>query len=174
VIPVETNGSSVAETVQPKFIQIDPTKSYRGEFDGGSRGNQFSAKGKAGAGAVIYDDRGLEVWCAWKYLDKMTNNAAEYEALLLCLEGAKSLGIELLTVFGDSQLIINQVNGKNKVNHPSMKEYWRLVMPLKRSFKSINVKHFLRAENKRADQLANHAMDTETSHQELRRFDELD
>jgi ribonuclease HI len=171
--PVETNESIVAETVQPDGIQIDPTRFYRLEFDGGARGNQYSTTGKSGAGAVIYDDRGLEVWCAWKYLSKMTNNAAEYEALLLGLEGAKSLGIELFTVFGDSQLIVNQVNGKNKVSNASMKEYWRLVMPLKRSFKSITINHFLRDENKRADQLANHAMDTETTHQELRRFDKM-
>ena len=85
---------------------------------------------------------------------------------MLGLEGAKSLGIELLTVFGDSQLIVNQVNGLNKVSNASMKEYWRLVMPLKVSFKSITIEHFLRDENKRADELANHAMDTETTYRE--------
>jgi ribonuclease HI len=169
VTPVKTNESIVDETGQPKRVEIDPTRLYKLEFDGGARGNP----GVSGAGVVIYDDQGTSVWCAWKYLSKMTNNAAEYEALLLGLEGAKSLGIERLTVFGDSQLIVNQVNGKNKVSNVSMKEYWKLVMPLKRSFKFITINHFLREENKRADQLANHAMDTETTHQELRRFDDL-
>jgi ribonuclease HI len=173
VTPVETNESSVAETVQPEGTQtqIDPTREYKLEFDGGARGNQYTTAGKSGAGAVLYDDRGVEVWCAWKYLGKMTNNAAEYEALLLGLLGAKSLGIKKLKAFGDSQLIVNQMNGKNKVVNRGMLEYWKKAKPLTRDFKSINISHFLREENKRADELANHAMDTETSHEELRRFD---
>ena len=40
-----------------------------------------------------------------------TNNEAEYEALLKGLELAKSLGVELVLVQGDSQLVIGQVNG---------------------------------------------------------------
>jgi ribonuclease HI len=173
VISVETKiESSVAETVQPGEIQIDPNMVYTLEFDGGARGNGKRFGGKSGAGAVIYDDRGVEVWCGWKFLQTMTNNCAEYESLLLGLRAAKSLGIKRLAVFGDSQLIVRQINGQNKVSNPKMKEYWRLVKPLMRDFQSIKITHFLRELNKRADQLANHAMDTETTHAELRRFDE--
>ena len=39
-----------------------------------------------------------------------TNNEAEYETLLKGLELAKPLGVELVLIQGDSQLIINQVN----------------------------------------------------------------
>jgi ribonuclease HI len=41
----------------------------------------------------------------------------KYEAPLLGLKGAKSLGIEHLTVFGDSQLIVNQSEWQNKVSN---------------------------------------------------------
>ena len=50
----------------------------------------------------------------------MTNNEAEYEALILGLEIAIQMGIEDLHILGDSQLIINQVEGEYKVYKPKL------------------------------------------------------
>ena len=44
-----------------------------------------------------------------KFLGRATNNEAEYNALILGLEGARALGIQQLEVKGDSKLIIEQV-----------------------------------------------------------------
>ena len=52
-----------------------------------------------------------------------TNNEAEYETLLKGLELAKSLGAESVIVQGDSQLIINQVNGMCEAKEDRMKKY---------------------------------------------------
>ena len=52
-----------------------------------------------------------------------TNNEAEYEALLKGLELAKSLGIESVVIEGDSQLIINKVNGMCEAKEDRMKKY---------------------------------------------------
>ena len=38
-----------------------------------------------------------------------TNNTAEYEAFLLGLKAAKDLGIEQISVYGDSELVVQQV-----------------------------------------------------------------
>ncbi|KAG5553224.1 hypothetical protein RHGRI_011177 [Rhododendron griersonianum] len=48
----------------------------------------------------------------------LTNNQAEYEALIIGLEIAKELNIRHLSVSGDSQLIIRQVTGQYKCYHP--------------------------------------------------------
>ena len=52
-----------------------------------------------------------------------TNNEAKYEAFLKGLELAKSLGTESVVVQGDSQLIINQVNGMCEAKEDWMKKY---------------------------------------------------
>ena len=49
-----------------------------------------------------------------------TNNEAKYEALLQGLELAKSLGVDLVLIQGDSQLVIGQVNGKCEAKEERM------------------------------------------------------
>ena len=46
---------------------------------------------------------------SYKLEFETTNNIAEYEALVLVLRAAKDMAIDCLAVFGDSELIINQV-----------------------------------------------------------------
>jgi ribonuclease HI len=169
--PVEASESPVAETV--KRSGIDPTRKYRLEFDGGSRGNQSANRRKAGAGFVLYDDRGVEIACGWAFLNKMTNNCAEYSALLQGVQLAISLGINHLDVFGDSELIVKQMNGVYKVKDPEMKKYHTSVKASLKHFDNVKLRHIFRASNKRADELANYAMDTETTDQEIHLSDEL-
>lgn len=69
----------------------------------------------AAAGAVLYDDQGNEVSALKKRLGVTTNNVAEYAALLLGLEAALELGTERVSVRMDSELVVNQVKGGNKV-----------------------------------------------------------
>ena len=64
-----------------------------------------------GVGIVLKSPEGDKLEYAARLQYPTTNNEAEYEALLKALELAKSLGAESLTVRGDSQLVINQVNG---------------------------------------------------------------
>ena len=52
-----------------------------------------------------------------------TNNVAEYEALLLGLHTLKDLGAKQVQVFGDSELVINQVNDSYQTKHPRMRAY---------------------------------------------------
>ena len=44
-----------------------------------------------------------------------TNNTIEYEALRLVLRAAKDLGIQQLSVYGDSELVVQQVKDKYQV-----------------------------------------------------------
>ena len=159
---IETSGPSTTESGVIGNVLIDPTKEYKLMFDGGARGNPT---GKAGAGVVIYDENGEEIWCGWEFLGKKyTNNVAEYHALLLGLQCARSLGIKRLKALGDSELIVKQLNGIYKVKDPKLKEYWGLARDVMKNFTSLEISHVLREYNKRADELANVAMDTEDSY----------
>jgi ribonuclease HI len=131
--------------------QIFPKCEHSLYFDGCSKGNP----GHSGIGAVIYKDD-VEIWCSFEYLGPQeTNNRSEYSALLMGLTQATILNITELYVFGDSLLVINQVNGVYKVNNGGLLELYDEVMRLKPKFNYIEFKHVYRDKNKRADKLSN-------------------
>jgi len=122
--------------------------------DGGARGNP----GPAGAGWVIYQD-GEELLTGGQFLGKQTNNVAEYTALLLGLEKAVELKITKIICHLDSELVVKQLNGEYKVKNSELKKLWQKAKNLAENFAQIEFKHVRREQNKRADQLANLAMD---------------
>ena len=67
-------------------------------------------KESAGAGIVFISPSKEKIHLSFKLDFKVTNNIAEYEALLLGLNSAKEMQIQRLHVFGDADLIIQQVN----------------------------------------------------------------
>lgn len=151
------------EDTQPDLANvISPEKTYLLRFDGGSRGNP----GLAGAGMVLYNpDNNEEIWCGWKFLEeKATNNEAEYTGLLVGLQCAQSLGIKKLLVEGDSELIVKQLHGIYQVKAEGLQVLNSACKKIIDSFEFFRVSHIPRAENKRADELANQAMDTRESY----------
>jgi ribonuclease HI len=52
-----------------------------------------------------------------------TNNIAEYEALVLGLRVAKDMAIDCLAIFGDSELVINQVRNIYQAKKLRLKQY---------------------------------------------------
>ena len=140
--------------------KLSPDKVYVLRFDGGSRGNP----GIAGAGMAIFDSESqLEIVGVFKYLDIASNNVAEYTALADGLELAREMGVKHIIVEGDSQLVINQVNGVYKVKADHLKPLHQKALSKSKEFVSFNLNYIPRSENFRADQLANMAMDEKTS-----------
>ena len=88
-------------------------------FDGACRGNP----GPASFGGVIYNEKGEELDTFKSYIGMATNNVAEYCGLLGGLNRCRDLNIKHLSVYGDSNLVIQQVQGKWKVKHPKLKAY---------------------------------------------------
>ena len=126
-------------------------------FDGGSRGNP----GPAGAGYVIYyGDK--EVAHGYKYIGIASNNEAEYTALICGLHTALDMGVERLLIKGDSLLVINQVIGKWDVKAAHLRPLCLEAALLLTDLIEFSIKHVKRNQNKRADTLANQAMDTKT------------
>lgn len=123
--------------------------------DGASRGNP----GQAGAGAVLLDDRGHELATRSVYLGTCTNNVAEYQALLIGLEEARRLGFSHVAIALDSELIVRQIQGRYKVKNEGLLPLFRKVREQLAGFETWSINHVPRAQNARADQLANQGID---------------
>jgi ribonuclease HI len=123
--------------------------------DGASRGNP----GQAGAGAVLLNQDGQEMATRSLYLGVCTNNVAEYQALVLGLQTAVDLGCTHLDLALDSELIVRQIQGRYKVKHPSLQPLFHQVKGLLTRLEAWSIRHVPREQNKRADALANQALD---------------
>ena len=64
----------------------------------------------------------------FKLYFECTNNIAEYEALILGPNALKDMKERRISVYGDSELIINQVKGIYQTKHPRMRDYRNLVL----------------------------------------------
>ncbi len=124
--------------------------------DGASRGNP----GKSGVGFVIYDEKGNTIFEGHRYLGIATNNQAEYTALLLALKKALELGAEELEIRSDSQLLIKQLRGEYRVKSPNIITLFIKAKSLLSNFRRTTFTHIPREQNKRADSLANLAIDS--------------
>lgn len=156
-----TSSSASVRSDDSSSQQLSPDETYVLRFDGGSRGNP----GVAGAGMVLYDaNTASEVWCGRSYIgDSYTNNEAEYTALLDGLRGAFSMGARHIVVQGDSQLIVKQIEGEYRVKSEKLRPFYQEAIKLLGEFSSFHISHIPRADNARADELANEAMDTRES-----------
>lgn len=127
--------------------------------DGAARGNP----GPAGAGWVIRDAKGNVLSEMYRYLGDLTNNQAEYRALILALTEALHLKPEGVTIHLDSELLVRQLNGQYKVKSADLKPLFQKVVLTLGQFGSYSVKHVPREENREADRLANQAIDKQFS-----------
>lgn len=141
------------------------------EADGGSRGNP----GPAGYGSVVLDAATGETLVeTYEYLGVVTNNVAEYRGLLAGLRAAHDLDPSArVHVRMDSKLVVEQMSGRWKIKHPDMKP---LALEAGRVFPpgQVTYEWIPREQNKRADRLANEAMDSEGSASSVRRLSDAD
>jgi ribonuclease HI len=110
---------------------------------------------------VLTDADGSVLAEEGRYIGEATNNVAEYRALLLALELARSLGARSVEVINDSELVARQIGGQYKVKNPGLKPLWQEAMSALRSFDGWSVRNVPRAQNARADELVNQALDRE-------------
>ncbi|MFW0862417.1 MAG: ribonuclease HI family protein [Candidatus Komeilibacteria bacterium] len=123
--------------------------------DGGARGNP----GPAAGGYVIKTDDGEIIARDGKYLGETTNNQAEYQGLILGLKKVVELKAEEVSVYMDSELIINQLKGNYKVKNKELASLFVKAWNITLGFKKINFEHIVRSLNKEADAEVNKALD---------------
>jgi len=122
--------------------------------DGCSRGNP----GEGGAGAILKDSRGETVARLTEYLGVVTNNVAEYRALMLGLREAVVRGYREVRIFVDSELIAHQINGVYRVRDVTLKALHEQVWEMLRQFRRWSILAIPREENREADRLARRAV----------------
>jgi ribonuclease HI len=123
--------------------------------DGGARGNP----GPAAIGVVVSDPDGQVLDEVAERIGVATNNVAEYRALLRGLERARALGARDVEIVNDSELVARQLSGAYKVKHPAMKPLYEQAVAALRAFDRWRVRSVPRAQNARADELVNEALD---------------
>ena len=139
-------------------------------IDGGSRGNP----GPAGIGVVFCNEKGQ---CFKKYSEylgeNMTNNEAEYQALIFALRKFKALfGKELakntdIEIKSDSELLVKQVRGEYKILEPKIQSLFIAVWNLRIDFKKIKFTLIPREKNKEADAMVGESLDNRERSQKL-------
>lgn len=121
-------------------------------IDGASRGNPgLSAIG------IIVKRNDVTLMEHYEYLGIRTNNQAEYESLRRALEICSKLDREI-TIFSDSELLVNQRNSKYKLRNQELKAISRDISILEKNYEKILYKHVPREKNGKADKLANRAL----------------
>jgi ribonuclease HI len=125
--------------------------------DGGARGNP----GPAAIGVVISTPEGAVLDELGETIGVATNNVAEYRGLLRGLERARALGATEVDVINDSELVARQLTGAYKVKHPAMKPLHAEATAALAGFDRWSIRSVPRAQNARADELVNQALDAD-------------
>lgn len=125
------------------MFKIHPQENYSLFFDGGKKGDYITY------GYVIYHKDKVIYEGGGKIKSKLSSNVAEYTSLIIGLNVAIFFGIKNIQCFGDSQLVINQINGKFK--NKRFKSFHLIIEQLKQKFDNFEIHWISRKYNSRAD-----------------------
>ena len=123
--------------------------------DGAARGNP----GPAAMGIVLTDAEGKEIEARSQVLGETTNNEAEYRALLWGLEWARANRADELLIRTDSELLARQLDGTYRVRAENLKPLFEQARTEIARFAQVSIHYIPREQNRRADALANAALD---------------
>ena len=118
-----------------------------------------SNPGEASIGVSIQNDE-QEVDTIAKKIGVATNNVAEYEGLRTALDYCDKNNLKNVQIYLDSLLVVQQVNGKYKVKSKNLKDLYNQCTDLIEKIDNLEIHHVPREQNKRADELANIALDS--------------
>ncbi len=125
--------------------------------DGGARGNP----GPGAIGVIVRDDEKILTQYSAKIGKFVTNNVAEYEALIKALELASRFTKDEITCVLDSELVVKQLLGEYKVRNPHLLPLFLKVQKLQENFHKIKYKHVSREDKFQVivDELLNRELD---------------
>lgn len=129
---------------------LNSLQTYQIHFDGGCRPNP----GEMSSAYIIRNMGGVIISSECIKGGHGTSNVAEYIALHKGLEKAIELGIKHIEIYGDSQLVIQQINGTNQAKNAKMKYYRDSVRELLKKFHTYKLLHIPRKFNQEADKLS--------------------
>ena len=125
--------------------------------DGGARGNP----GPGAIGVLVREDEKILTRYSARIGKFVTNNIAEYEALIKALELASRFTDDELVCVLDSELVVKQLMGEYKVRNLNLMPLFLKVQKLQENFKSIKYVYVSREDKFQvlADELLNDELD---------------
>jgi ribonuclease HI len=114
-----------------------------------------------GAGVIVKPPQGKGLKYDIRLGFKVTNNEAEYEAIIAGLAIAKELGVQNVEVRNDSSVVVGQANGEFEAKEERMQKYLARVRELMLGLKRVVIIKVPRSLNNAVDQLARLAAATE-------------
>jgi ribonuclease HI len=133
---------------------------YLGLADGASH----STQNLASAAWAIYAPMNELVSLRGVCLGRVTNNIAEYSAVIELLNDAISLGIRRLVVRLDSQLVVLQLSNIYTIRSLTLLRVYLRIRLLERYFDYIEYQHIPRCLNTLTNALANYVLDRHLDH----------
>jgi ribonuclease HI len=130
------------------FVQLKPWGLY---FDG-----SVCSKGQ-GAGCVVVSPSGVYIDLSIRLEFAFTKKQVEYESLLHGLEFLRDLGARDVDVFGDSNLIMQQIRGDSQCLDGVLNSFRDKCLYIIKLFDTFIIKHIPREENSRVNRLAQQA-----------------
>jgi len=127
---------------------------YKIYCDGASRSNP----GEASLGVSVQKNN-IEVDYLYRKIGIASNNVAEYQALIEGLKYCILNSIDVVEIFLDSKLVVEQMNKNYKVKSKNLINLFNEAQQLTSQIRSVKLTHIRREKNKRADELANKALD---------------
>ena len=110
-----------AEEIQGDFLDEDimgiEVESWKMYFD------RATNQSESGIGVLLISLKGTHIPFSDRLNFHATNNVTEYEACIIGLQAALSLGVKELEVYGDSTLIISQIQNKWKIKEERLMPY---------------------------------------------------
>ena len=127
---------------------------YKIYCDGASRSNP----GNASIGISIQKNN-IEINNISKKIGIASNNVAEYQSLIEALNYCFQNKIDVVEIFLDSKLVVEQMNKNYRVKSENLINLFNDAQKLVSKIPNVKLTHIKREFNKRADQLANEALD---------------
>jgi ribonuclease HI len=149
-IKVQIIADFITEHRDPSIdlLEITPWALF---FDGSSSG-----KG-GGVGILLILPRGEMFELAIPIQSTVTNNQAEYEALLRGLQYLKEAKAISVEIYGDSELVIKQLNGQYECRSDILRNYYKEYKEILKSFQLVILQYIPREHNEEANRLAQSA-----------------
>ena len=114
---------------------------------------------RSGIAVIVKNQQGQIIHWWGKQMGPMTNNEAEYAAVLFALEQAQSLNPKAILILTDSKLIVDQMHGLATARSPRLRKAFLALQTLTFQFDQVTFQHIPREKNRLADALANDFVD---------------
>ena len=126
--------------------------------DGAARGNP----GPAAYAFIFVDDNDI-IHKGSGFLGTTTNNTAEYKAIINALKAAEKFDRGRLQIYSDSNLAVQQINKKWRINYPHLSELCSEVYHLCEKYEKVEFFHVSRKNPyiQKCDALCNSQLDKE-------------